>query len=137
MIEIKNNITKEDLDWIDEQEYIYESKHNLKDDRYEDFIITYKENDIIVGMLKGYTCFDDVYLDELVVKEEFRCKGIGKKLVLTAENLYRSKDFYDICLVTHGYQAPEFYKKLGYELTNVRVNKRNPDLTKYYFIKYY
>ena len=39
-----------------------------------------------------------------------------------------------VTLTTFGFQAPEFYKKLGYELEFVR-EKEDPRLSKYFFKK--
>ena len=39
-----------------------------------------------------------------------------------------------ITLTTFGFQAPEFYKKLGYKLEFVRKDK-DPKLSKYFYLK--
>ena len=38
---------------------------------------------------------------------------------------------------TYELQAPEFYKKLGFELEFVRRNNYNSKLNKYYYVKYF
>ena len=50
------------------------------------------------------------------------------------ENAYKDKGYEKITLTTFGFQAPEFYKKLGYEVEFVREDK-NPKLSKYFFAK--
>ena len=55
-------------------------------------------------------------------------------LVAAVENAYKGKGYEKITLTTFGFQAPEFYKKLGYELEFVRKNK-DPKLCKYFYLK--
>ncbi len=67
----------------------------------------------------------------------FRCKGIGTQLIKQTEKWAKSKSQLKyISLVTCNFQAPEFYKKCGFELEFIRENKIMPALTKYFFIKY-
>lgn len=40
-------------------------------------------------------------------------------------------------LSTYGFQAPEFYKKCGFTLEFIREDKKNPKLTKYFFVKFF
>ena len=69
--------------------------------------------------------------------EEYRNKHIGSKLIETVENYFRDKGFENINLTTYDFQAPEFYKKCGYEVEFVRENKEEPKLTKYFLVKYF
>ena len=59
---------------------------------------------------------------------------MGRQLVEAVENAYKDKGYDKITLTTFGFQAPEFYKKLGYEVEFVREDK-NPKLSKYFFAK--
>ena len=47
------------------------------------------------------------------------------------------KGFENINLTTYGFQAPEFYKKCGYNIEFVRKNEENQKLDKYYLVKYF
>jgi ribosomal protein S18 acetylase RimI-like enzyme len=87
--------------------------------------------------LTGYTCYDEVYVNELIVVEKYRDKGVGSGLMKYLENYYKDKNFNNINLVTNAFQAPEFYKKLGFELEFVRENKENQKLSKYFFVKFF
>lgn len=44
------------------------------------------------------------------------------------------KGYEKISITTFGFQAPEFYKKLGYELEFVREDA-DPKLKKYFYLK--
>ena len=50
------------------------------------------------------------------------------------EEYYKDKGYDIITLTTFGFQAPEFYKKLGYEVEFVREDK-DPKLAKYFLAK--
>jgi ribosomal protein S18 acetylase RimI-like enzyme len=91
----------------------------------------------IVGVLTGHSYYMEVYISDLIVLEEHRNKNIGSKLVQTVEEYHKSKGFENINLTTYSFQAPEFYKKCGFELDFIRENKENPKLTKYFFVKYF
>lgn len=103
---------------------------------YTPFCFLAKADDEVIGLLCGYTCWEEIYVDDLVVKEEFRGQGIGRSLLAAVESFFSEKDFYNISLVTNAFQAPEFYEKCGFELEFIRKNKRNPKLDKYFFSKF-
>lgn len=105
---------------------------------YEKFYIVIKsdKNDIL-GCLTAYTAFAEIYVDDLWVKPEYRGKSLGRKLLGDLEDRFKGKGFNNINLVTSSFQAPDFYKKCGFEVEFERVNKKNPKLSKTFFIKYF
>ena len=113
----------------------YEASKNIQCD-FKKFHLLAKENAEIVGILIGYTAFSNVYVNELIVKENFRRQGIGKKLLQRLEQFCNGKNYSDISLVTNEFQAPDFYKKCGYALEFVRENKHFPAFSKYFFVKW-
>lgn len=104
---------------------------------YTPFHYVAKEDGEIVGAISGYTCWEEVYIDDLVVREANRNRGIGRQLMQTVELHFAGRGFCNINLVTSAFQAPGFYKKCGYELEFVRRNKGNPKLDKYFFVKFF
>ena len=78
-----------------------------------------------------------VHISDLIILEEYRKKHLGTKLVQAVEEYYKDKGFENINLTTYGFQAPEFYKKCGFQVEFIRENKNNPKLTKYFLVKYY
>ena len=96
-----------------------------------------KQNNEIVGVITGYTCYSEVYIDELIVKERERGKNIGTQLVKTVYDYYKNLGFININLCTNEFQATKFYDKLGFELEFIRKNPVNPKLNKYFYVKYY
>ena len=77
-----------------------------------------------------------MHISDLIVFEEYRNKHIGTKLVQTVEEYYKNKGFENINLTTYNFQAPEFYKKCGFEIEFIRKNEEDSKLDKYFLIKY-
>lgn len=102
---------------------------------YRDFCFVARDEDRIIGLVMGHSYYDSVYIGELIVTEECRGRGIGTMLMKRVEEEYRGKGMEYICLTTYAFQAPEFYKKLGYKVEYIRKS-RNEKLTKYFLIKY-
>ncbi len=94
------------------------------------------ENGEIFGVLNAYTAYAEIYIEDLWVDESVRRMGYGKQLMQALENHFRGKGYNNINLVTNEFQAPGFYKKCGYKVEFIRVNKTNSKLTKTFFIKY-
>ena len=115
----------------------YESSHGI-DVNYKPFVITISdENDVVCGILNAYTAFAEIYIDDMWVDQASRGKGYGRKLLHALEEHFQGQGFNNINLVTSAFQAPEFYKKCGYSVEFIRINKQNPKLTKTFFIKYF
>ncbi|OYQ25409.1 GNAT family N-acetyltransferase [Pseudomonas mandelii] len=72
------------------------------------------EHDEILGGLYGRFFYQWLHLELLSVPEQARGQDIGTKLMQMAEDLARKKECAGIWLDTFDFQAPEFYKKLGY-----------------------
>jgi ribosomal protein S18 acetylase RimI-like enzyme len=95
------------------------------------------ENGEIIGVLKAFTVFAEIYIDELWVHSSHRHKGLGRLLLQTLEARFTGKGFNNINLCTSAFQAPEFYKKCGFVVEFIRENVHHPKLTKYYLAKYF
>ena len=104
---------------------------------YKRFSVVAKSSDEeIIGILLGYTAFEEIYIEDICVKSGHRNKGIGSKLLKEVEKRFVRKGYNNINLVTSAFQAVEFYKKCGFKVEFIRENKQNPKLTKTFFIKY-
>ena len=79
------------------------------------------DGNIIAGILGG-TYWGWMYVDILWVHEAHRKKGIGTKLLLEAEKEAVRRGCHHVHLDTMSWQAPEFYKKHGYEAIGVLPN---------------
>ena len=102
---------------------------------YEDFCFIAEDDGEIAGVIIGRAYYNEVHIGDLIVGKDYRRAGIGSRLVAAVEDAYKGKGYEKIALTTFGFQAPEFYKKLGYELEFVRED-RDPKLSKYFYLKH-
>ena len=101
---------------------------------YDEFCFAAEEDGNILGVITGRAYYNEVHIGDLIVASSLRKGGIGSKLVRAVEDNYRGNGYDKITLTTFGFQAPEFYKKLGYEIEFVREDKE-PKLSKYLLAK--
>lgn len=115
----------------------YEKSHGI-DVNYKKFSIVLRDkHGNVFGILNAFTAFSEIYVDDLWIETTYRNQGFGKKLLQELESNFKGKGFNNINLVTSAFQAPEFYKKCGFEIEFVRENKNNPKLTKTFFVKFF
>ncbi len=101
---------------------------------FEEFCFAAVDDGKIAGVITGRAYYNEVHIGDLIVGKEYRRDGVGSKLVYAVEDTFKGKGYEKIALTTFGFQAPEFYKKLGYELEFVRED-RDPKLSKYFYLK--
>ena len=82
-------------------------------------IVEYDENGKTIGGILGGTYWGWMYVDILWVDEKHRQKGIGSQLLCAAEEEAIRRGCHHVHLDTMSWQAPEFYKKHGYEVIGV------------------
>ena len=79
-------------------------------------IVEYDGEGNVIGGLIGGTYWGWMYVDILWVHEDHRRKGIGSALLREAEREALRRGCHHVHLDTMSWQAPDFYKKHGYEL---------------------
>lgn len=79
------------------------------------YVVQAPDREVVGGVL-GETYFDWLFIELLWVKEEFRGRGYGHHLLILAEELARQRGAKNVYLDTFSFQAPEFYKKRGYQV---------------------
>jgi len=135
-IEYKENLDEEFYKIID-KEFNKFATENEVNCNYRPFNFIAREDNKVVGIITGHSYYKEVHIGDLIILEEYRNKHIGTKLVETVESYYKNKGFENINLTTYNFQAPEFYKKCGFEVEFIRENKNNPKLSKYFLVKYF
>nr|WP_260866327.1 GNAT family N-acetyltransferase [Paenibacillus xylanexedens] len=128
--------TAEDSAYVRQQLIAYNAGHvdEALRDRYEElhFHIQNETGQIVAGVLSTL-CWNWVELDILWVDANERHKGYGTQLLLEVERLAREKGCDFIMLNTFSYQAPEFYRKHGYQLMTMIENA--PTGHQHYYFK--
>lgn len=87
-----------------------------------------------VGGLTGRTYWGWLFVNLLWVDKKFRKEGLGTQLLQKAESLAKKRGCKYVHLDTFTFQAPEFYKKLGFK----RFGLLKPfprGASRYYFYK--
>jgi ribosomal protein S18 acetylase RimI-like enzyme len=81
---------------------------------YKPLTVTVKDKGAIVGGVVGETYYGWMFVSLLWVSEKYRGKDWGKSLMEAAEKEARKRGVRQVYLDTFSFQAPGFYKKLGY-----------------------
>lgn len=135
-IEYIENLNDESYKIIDNEFNKFATKNDVTCN-YTPFSFVAKENEEIIGILTGHSYYNEVHISDLIIFEQYRNKHIGSRLIEAVENYFKDKSFENINLTTYDFQAPEFYKKCGFEVEFIRKNKQNSKLNKYFFVKYF
>jgi len=135
-IEYKENLDEKFYEMINTEFNKYANKNGVICD-YKPFAFVAKEDDEVIGIITGNSYYKEVHISELIILEKYRNKHIGIQLIKNVEDYFKDKGFENINLTTYEFQAPEFYKKCGFEVEFVRKNKGEPKLSKYFLVKYF
>ncbi len=75
-----------------------------------------EQENIVAALLARIYGWNAMEVSILWVDEKHRKKGLGSQLMREAESIARKSNCTLIHLDTFDFQAPEYYKKLGYEV---------------------
>ena len=101
---------------------------------FDEFCFAAEDDGTLAGAITGRAYYNEVHIGDLIVRESARRSGVGSRLVKAVEDAYRGKGYDFVTLTTFAFQAPEFYKKLGYEVEFIRES-RDKRLNKIFFKK--
>ena len=97
------------------------------------FVIKAPDEEIVGGVI-GATYWDWLHVDLMWIKEEYRGRGYGHRLLMLAEEEARKRGAKHAELDSFSFQAPEFYRKHGYQVFGTLPNYPAGH-TRYYLTK--
>lgn len=102
---------------------------------YEEINLHIKdENGEIAGGINSVFCWNWIEVDILWVDDRFRGRGYGSGLLQEIERIAKEKQCTFIKLNTFSFQAPEFYRKHGFQET-ARIDDAPRGHQHYYLLK--
>ena len=84
-------------------------------DESMDFSFHIEDGGRIVAGIVAESTIDTLEVAFLFVDEAYRGRGLGKRLLLHVEEEARRKGMRRVLLNTYSFQAPGFYRAMGYE----------------------
>ena len=128
------NPNKNEIEFVNNALEKFNNMHVGPDNHLLLNIVEYDENQNVIAGILGGTYWGWLHIDILWVDENFRSKKIGSRLLIAAENEAKKRGCHSVHVDTMSWQAPEFYRKHGYELISELDNI--PDgYKKFHFIK--
>ncbi|SHH23799.1 GNAT family N-acetyltransferase [Ferrimonas marina] len=70
----------------------------------------------VIAGVAGRTIYNQFLIEVLWVDESTRGEGLGRKVMMQAENEAKARGCVAAQVDTLGFQAPDFYQKLGFEV---------------------
>lgn len=128
------NPNKKEIEFVNNALEKFNNMHVGPDNHLLLNIVEYDENQNVIAGILGGTYWVWLHIDILWVDENFRSKKIGSRLLIAAENEAKKRGCHSVHVDTMSWQAPEFYKKHGYELISELDNIPN-GYKKFHFIK--
>jgi GNAT superfamily N-acetyltransferase len=90
-----------------------------EEDRQFALLVTDEQDGSPHGGLWGRTYYGWMFIELLIIDEKLRGGGIGTELMRRAEEEARRRGCHGIWLDSFSFQAPDFYRRLGYEIFGV------------------
>ena len=129
-----DEISPEEWWALDDRIYEFNVKASGFDDGRLLGIRVHDEAGELIAGLQGWTWAGWLEVRTLWVREDARRQGIGRRLIAAAEAEGRARGATRALIDTHGFQAPGFYRKLGYEEVAV-IPDYPPGSAKHTFLK--
>jgi GNAT superfamily N-acetyltransferase len=125
----------EDVAALDEQLHRFNVSATGHDDGRWLAIFVRDSAGTVVAGLHGWTWGGTAFIRTLWVQQDLRRHGLGARLVARAEDEAVRRGCRVMHLDTHDYQAPSFYRRLGYEEIGTLPGWPGSDSTRLFFRK--
>ena len=113
-LDIDYNPSRQDIMDL-EKRLIEYNRHKADGYEYDQFIVKAMNSyDHVIAALHAQTGGSWLYISSLWVDEQYRCHGLGTKLLRQAEEVGLKKGCASAYLYTYSFQSPEFYIKAGF-----------------------
>jgi ribosomal protein S18 acetylase RimI-like enzyme len=112
-------ITKKELDDIDDDFKKIELQDGVPDFKQVRYQYIAEENEEIIGFASGLTNHKWFYLSDLWIHEKYRRQGLGTKLLNMLEEKVKSIGIEHVYTWTSGFINPIFYEKQNYKVFTI------------------
>ena len=115
---MRTDPTPAEIDFLEDRLYEFNARETGIFDALSLAIFGRDEHGEVVAGLCGHTWGGCCEIRQVWVHERHRGQGVGRQLLELAETEARRRGCSQIILATHSFQAPEFYRRLGFELVD-------------------
>ena len=115
-LRVDDDPSPEDVAALNEQLYRHNAAITGCDNGRWLTVLARVEGGRIVAGLHGWTWGATGFVETLWIHEDLRSRGLGARLLAMAEAEAARRGCREMQLSTHSYQAPGFYRHLGYEV---------------------
>ena len=115
-LKIEDEPSREDVALLDERLYEFNAAASGVDDGRWLAIFVRDDGGTIVAGMHGWTWGGTGFVQAIWVHEKLRGRGLGSRLLAAAEAEAARRGCHQMHLDTHRYQAPDFYRRHGYEV---------------------
>jgi ribosomal protein S18 acetylase RimI-like enzyme len=115
-LRVEDDPRREDVAVLDERLYEFNAAASgVHDGRLLAIFVREDDGTIVAGM-HGWTWGGTGFVQAIWVHEKLRGRGLGTRVRAAAEAEAVRRGCHQMHLDTHGYQAPGFYRRQGYDV---------------------
>jgi GNAT superfamily N-acetyltransferase len=116
---VTDDLTPEQLAFLEDRLYEFNvGATGIGDGRWLGVLARDERGDVVAG-LSGTTWGGCCKVRDVWVREDLRRRGMGTRLLDAAEAEARRRGCTQVLLSSHSFQAPDFYRKRGFEVIAV------------------